>query len=567
MRIALTVLAAWGALAVVFLVIGGLAVRDAQNHLGRAKRELAPDHLKSVEAPNAKATADSLARAHTMFGSPVVAPLKFLPVLGRQLRAIDAIAHAGNVAAEVGLDARARLRPIVAAPPTDGPARLKAVASIRNIAHEGSSRLKKLDFGPTSHLLSPISNTRAKFAVELNRVGELLQRADSGAAGLEKFFKGPSRYAVFVANNSEMRAGSGMLLSGGTLDVVDGEIKLGPMRSFSELPPAPNNVALEYDFLRLWGPQAPGSDYRFVNMTPRFPTSGALLQRMWKESGAEPVDGVLVLDPVAAVELIKAVGRLNVDGQAVTAKNATSLMLHDQYLQYDPKTRQQAARRDFQGEVVQQLFEKLNAGAISPTKLGTSLGRAATGRHILAWSSDTGIQRAWSAVRMDGVLPDQSVMFALQNRAGNKLDYFQKVEASAKAAVGDGGSVIDMEFVITNTVPEDEPAYIAGPVPDTLAREAGMYIGIAAIDVPANAANVKLSGGDFDLVSGPDGNMQVVSQWLELARGEKVTLKLTFSLPPGYQALSIEPSARVPEVMWHAGKQSWTDKSAKIITW
>lgn len=570
-RVARVVFGLWALAALVTLLFGVLGLRDAQRHLGAAQAELSVSDFTATATPSARATAKAMGRAHAMFSSPVLAPLKLVPVVGRQLRAVDALTGASESAIEIGIDARSQASRIAGEVPTNGPERLHTLAELRGVVRHSLTKLEKVDLGPSENLVGPIANTRATFAAELNRLGAVLQRADSGSAGLETFLKGPSRYAVFAANNAEMRAGSGMYLFGGTLEVANGELRLGEMKSILDLPPAPDNVALEYDYLRLWGAQAPGSDYRFVNMTPRFPTSGSLLKRMWEASGAGHVDGVLVVDPVAVVELMKVAGNVTVDGRTITPANALSLFLHDQYLETDSST-ELAARRDFLGETVRILFGQLNASRARPSTLGTALGAAVAGRHMLAWADSPEVQRGWNALGMDGSLPDRSVMFALQNRGGTKLDYFQRISATAKATVSEDGSTIAMDFLVINVTPAGEPAYVAGPVPGSYVTTAGTYVGVASINVPGEATNVRLTGGDetagdHDLVNGPDGNTQVVSKWIQLDRDERVTLRLEFSLPPGVRSLTVMPSARVPSILWHLGTAAWRDTTARTIRW
>lgn len=558
--------AAWGVVMVALVAFGIVSLQNAQAHLSTTKEELTLDNLEEARTPGADAAADSMQRAHSMFSSPIVAPLRLVPILGRQLRSLSGLSDAGAKAIRVGIDARQRALPIAQNPPKDGAARIKALETARDVAHDGNAALAKLDLGPSKNLIGPLADTRADFVRELNRIGEVLQRTETSAAGLAAFLKGPSRYAVFAANNAEMRAGSGMYLSAGTLDVQNGEFTLGTMQSIYDLPPAPDNVALEYDYLRLWGLQAPGSDYRFVNMTPRFPTSAALLQRMWEASGAEPVDGILVVDPVMVVKLIELVGEVKVGDKTITANNGLEWFLNDQYLGATTAKKTEE-RRDVLADVVQEVFARLNAGSIDPRALGAAMGDAAAGRHLLAWTGKAEVQKAWSAVGMDGTLPDQSVMFALQNRGGNKLDYFQKISAVADVKISQTGSQVGMEFLITNAVPNGEPQYVAGPVSGAYVTRPNVYVGIASINLPANATDVTLTGGDENLVYGPDGNTQVISTFLELDQRETVKLRLEFTLPPGHRALTILPSARKPNVFWHIGKLSWYDDKPQVIGW
>lgn len=568
-RVAIGAVLTWVGVMIVMVAYGVLSLQNAKAQLSGVKNELSLATLDDTNVPGAKATAHSMGRAHSMFNSPVILPLKVLPVVGRQLRALNALSGAGERAIRIGIDTRAKALPIAKNPPKDGEARLATLAATEKVAHDGTAALAKLDLGPAKNLIGPLADTRTKFGIELNRIGDLLQRTEASAAGLAAFLRGPSTYAVFAANNAEMRAGSGMYLSAGTLEVKDGNLSLGPMKSIYDLPPAPTNVALEYDYLRLWGLQAPGSDYRFVNMTPRFPTSGALLQRMWAASGAKPVDGIMVIDPVAAVDLLKLVGEVKVGDTIITPKNGLQLFLHDQYLTYPTKITAKAIaqRRDFLTDVVQSIFGRLNSGAFSAPTLGQAFSDAASGRHLMAWTPNAKVQTGWNALGMDGTLPDDSVMFALQNRGGNKLDWFQTVSAVANATVSRTGSDVTMEFLVTNAVPKNEPAYIAGPVPGSYVTTPGEYVGIASVNLPKDATKVKLTGGDYDMASGPDGNTQVVSRYVQLSPGESVRLKLRFTLPPGTRSLTVLPSARVPSVFWHLGKTSWHDTKPQVIAW
>jgi hypothetical protein len=287
---------------------------------------------------------------------------------------------------------------------------------------------------------------------------------------------------------------------------------------------------------------------------------------MWAASAAPPVAAVIVLERVAAVDLMKVAGHVTVGATKITATNGLRLFLHDQYLAFNTKGTN-ATRRDFLAGVVEQLITRLNAAHVSQDALGRALADAAAGRHLLAWSAHTDVQRAWSSLGVGGVVPDDSVTFALQNRGGNKLDYFQNVSAIAKAKVSRAGNDISMDFVITNSAPLGEPAYILGPQPGSIVTKAGEYAGIASINVPAKATDVRLTGGDFALVSGPDGNTQVVSQWLQIPRGGVRRLHLRFRLPANMRTLTIEPSARQPGVLWHIGSLAWTDTKAQTITW
>jgi hypothetical protein len=171
---------------------------------------------------------------------------------------------------------------------------------------------------------------------------------------------------------------------------------------------------------------------------------------------------------------------------------------------------------------------------------------------------------------MSGQLPDLSLLFSLQNRGGNKLDYFQKVGAKVSVQESRAGSDVTVDFDITNAVPNGEVPYIAGgPGRGAFVKDdiPNIYAGIVSINLPAFATNVTLSGGWKDAAKGPDGNTQVISQWTQVKQGETTKVQLKFRLPPGYNTLKILPSARIPGVEWNIGTTNWTDTSARVISW
>ena len=64
------------------------------------------------------------------------------------------------------------------------------------------------------------------------------------------------------------------------------------------------------------------------------------------------------------------------------------------------------------------------------------------------------------------------------------------------------------------------------------------------------------------MVAGPDGPTRVIGTEMQLLRGEKKDYVLTFTVPDGYEHVTIEPSARYPTVTWAADGEIWHDNSA-----
>ena len=142
---------------------------------------------------------------------------------------------------------------------------------------------------------------------------------------MSKLLRGPSKYLVLAANNAEMRAGSGTLLSAGILTVQDGKFSLGDMRSTGDLTLPSGAVPVPGALAALWGFVDPTQDLRNLGTSPRFDVTGPLGAQMWKSLTGEQVDGVLALDPVTLQALIAAEGPVTVDGVQLNADNVVQL--------------------------------------------------------------------------------------------------------------------------------------------------------------------------------------------------------------------------------------------------
>jgi hypothetical protein len=197
--------------------------------------------------------------------------------------------------------------------------------------------------------------------------------------------------------------------------------------------------------------------------------------------------------------------------------------------------------------------------------LAGSLANAAHGRHVLAWSARPGDQQAWEAAGVDGAVTADSLMVTLLNRGGNKLDYFMDVDADLALAPAGQEQKAVLTIKVKNKTPEKENVYIAGPFPG-VDVEAGEYLGYVSVELPKGAATPAIDGFSTFAAAGPDGPAQVVAVPFRLKRGAESTLVLRFRLSNAGQ-LTVEPSARVPAITWHAQGLTWKDGERRQVRW
>ncbi len=562
-----------GLLVVGWLVVAGVTLlgarRDAQAGLSLlkgARDDLGASKLVRATAlvPVEQARAD-FDRAHDRTGSWLLAPLKILPVVGRQIRSIDALAGSAAEVTGVGVSTMKSSRAAIQGQQPGGPGRVALIKKLGVIAARSNARLKTVDLGPSDALFSPLANARNDFSTELARLSGALRDLGAASNGLTPMLEGPSRYLVFAANNAEMRAGSGMFLSVGVLEIENGAFSLSDMSSTADITLPPGAVPITGDFAARWGWTHPNEEWRNLAMTPRFDASASLAVEMWKYHTGQDVDGVLAIDPVALQSLLRATGPVDVEGTTVSADSVLQEVFLDQYRSSGDDIAN-AARRERLGAIARSTVDALDRGGWDTVTLIDQLRAASQGRHILAWSADTKQERGWKGIGIDGELSDDSVLLAVLNRGGNKLDQFLHITSRIELDPRPSGTVVTIRATLSNQTPPDLPRYVAGPYPGR-DYPSGTYVGIFSIDVPGAAGAVSIDEGAPLVAAGPDGPAQVVATDVSLAPGAERNLVVHFTLPPGLRRMSVEPTARVPGVEWSDPTGGWTDGDEHSVTW
>lgn len=154
---------------------------------------------------------------------------------------------------------------------------------------------------------------------------------------------------------------------------------------------------------------------------------------------------------------------------------------------------------------------------------------------------------------VDGSLGPESLLVAVLNRGGNKLDQFLHLSSDPALAGSGSDTVLTVRVRVVNRTPLGEPPYIAGPAPGTEAGE-GTYTGILSVNLPGAAVDGHIEGVPDLAVAGVDGPTRVVGTPFQLGRGEERTFVIHFRLPGQRGAIRVEPSARVPPIRWTSGR-------------
>ncbi|MHB8505210.1 MAG: DUF4012 domain-containing protein, partial [Acidimicrobiales bacterium] len=408
---------------------------------------------------------------------------------------------------------------------------------------------------------------RHTFARDLARVESVLARADGAARGAAALLGGHHTYLLIAANNAEMRAGSGMALEVGTLRTDNGAVTVGTLRPADTLIDRFPGVSPTGDLAARWGFEDPAVDFREVFLSPQFPANAALTARMWAAYTRQPVDGVLMVDVQALADLLQAVGPVTAGGTTLTAGNADSYLLEQQYAG-ESDAQAEAARHERLGLLAAAAFARIETGGVSLSRVARALGQAAAGRHLLVWAADPAAEADWVAAGAGGVVSGNEVLLALLNQGANKLDPYQQVDAHLSVTPQGHDSRITVEVTVTNDTPSTLTGYAAGGLPGLAPR---VYAGAVALDFPSFAGDVSAAGFPLE-AAGRDYGAQVLAAPVTIPdHGTKVVV-FHFAVLDRHGALVVEPSARIPPTNWTAAAPGvatarFTDATPVTFAW
>lgn len=558
----------WLLASAVLLIIARQRVNEGIRELEDARRRLSPGALVRGEGRQPLRDAhDDFSSARDLVRTPVVRVLRWVPILGQQVRSIDAMTSGAADVIRIGKRAIDAARGPLGHRATAGPERVALAQQLEVITAEAERDLRDVGLGPDFFLVGPLDDARARFSERLREVRAALTNAHDVILGSGQLLRGPRRYLILAANNGEMRAGSGMLLSAGVLTVDGGNLDLGPMTPTGDLRLPPGAVPVApADFDALWGWLHPTQEWRNLAASPRFDVTAPLAAEMWRAAAGETVDGVLALDPLALRALLAAEGPVQVGGRTLSRENIVDYLLLQQYRDFPSPDPDQQARRDQLGEVSRASVDRLEAGEYEPADMVDALREAGRGRHVLAWSRDPVEQRAWQAAGIDGSLDSDSLLVSVLNTGGNKLDQFLTLDAELSERQQGDERLVAVRVRLHNDAPMGEPTYVLGPHPDSGVGE-GVYLGIFAVNVPGAATELGIDGASKLVARGPDGRTSAAAAPVQVGRGETVELTVRFRLPARVAAVRVEPSARQPAGTWTFRDQRWRDEDATRIEW
>lgn len=285
---------------------------------------------------------------------------------------------------------------------------------------------------------------------------------------------GEQTYAVMAMTTSEMRSSGGLIGSVGEMTTHDGTIDIGDFRT--------NTEYLKYgvadrtdDEKRIFttdGPLHMSFDIRDLAVYPDTQGVAEGMRTIWDRTpwGAEqPLDGVVLVDPVFVQEIIGINGDMTLDdGTVLTGENTAQYLLNDVYKNHDG-TETDAIFAEVASRCIDDMFENISIGKLA--KLADTLDGLAKERHFSMYSFDSELETKILEAGFTATTPadetDPQVGIYLTEQNPSKLGWYIKrtSKITTLECADDHSCTYHVEYTLHNTLTEEQlkdlPGYIA----------------------------------------------------------------------------------------------------------
>lgn len=522
------------------------------------------DAVRAGDQPRATATfgraADELGEARRVTRAWWALPARHVPIVAQQVGAIDAIADGGGGTARLAADGASRLDAdrlrLV-----DGRFDPAVVAEAQPVLEEVATATARLhdrltEPGRRSVWHLPIVTdglddvTAAVSEAEGSaRTGALAAELGPALLGAD----GEARYFVAFVSPSEAR-GTGFMGNYGILTVDDGRVDLievGRNDQLNEAGGPDKEITGPPGFLARYARFDPASTWENVTFTPDGPTAGQVMAELYEQSGGEPVDGVIRIDPTGLSRLLRLTGPVEVEGLPYTldATNVVSFLEVEQYRLFEVADE----RTDLLGQVAEAVFDALTEGpGPAPARLAGALGPAVKGGHLSLWLPTERGTELVDRLGASGAVPEvQGDGFGLvtQNAGGGKIDVFLRrtvrYDAVVDAATGAVSATATIE--LHNDAPASgEPPYLIGNLIDAPTGTNRSWVSVYS---PFDLTSLAVGGRPVEVERETELGRNVWSLFVDIPPGTTATLTAelagTLDLSSGAYRFDLLPQTMV----------------------
>ena len=485
--------------------------------------------------------ARSLASADSTLSSWFVAPARTLPIVGPNLSAVGELSAEGSEVADVTSRAATeadidtltfvggRLDPVAVgnmAPP------------LRSVKAALDRMDATLDDVRSPWLLGPLVSRIDRLAAQ---VAEAQPEADAAMTAVDVGptllgSGGSARYLVLFTTPVEARGRTGFPGNYAELLVTDGKLSMPRFGRIAELeqggaPPGQRVITEPEDYLARYGRFDVGGTWQNITMSPDFGTIASVAAQLYPQSGGQPVNGVLSVDPEGLAAVMHFTGAIDVPGlpEQLTQDNTARFLMLDQYVQFADQTQR---RVDLLETVARTTFDRLTSADLgSPREVSDVLDPAVDGGHIKFAAVDPDIARQLVDSGVTGRMPpfdrsDDLVTVTTANAGGSKIDLFlHRTEQYSVRWDPETGQVSStLKVTLENTAPASGlPNYVIG---NLVGLPRGTNRSFVSIYSPFDLAASRVGGQPAPVQSEREAAYHVYSTFVDIPPGASVDIEL-----------------------------------------
>lgn len=433
-----------------------LRVRDSLLALHRGHAQIRLGDVSGASDSFRQVTASTRSVSRWL-GSPIVWPIRSLPLLGRHtigaqrsLKAVETVSTQFT-AALVELDRHP--------PMSDGSFDLVALRRLGSRFDEIDQALEKLDKGladsQTAWLPPPINRrlragqTQLRAArAQSGKTVHALQLADSLLGG-----RSPRTMLIAFLTPAEARGLGGLVGNYAVVHTENGRITLkqfGRTADLNQRTP-PTKLDMPTDFLERYGRygatsrDGQRSDPAFwsnVAMSPDLPSVARAMAQMMRAYDGTKLDGVIAVDPDGLRAILGITGPVTAgrgSPRTLTELNVVEYLSREQYFA------DEASRSELLGEATKLVLSGLSRIDSAVLRKGGSLAEVVRRGHLQLWSFDSSDQNLLLGLDVSGRFPEPGVdgfSVTLTNANPNKIDSFLTSSARYRATIDENRRTI-----------------------------------------------------------------------------------------------------------------------------
>ncbi|WEV67733.1 DUF4012 domain-containing protein [Bifidobacterium sp. ESL0769] len=325
-----------------------------------------------------------------------------------------------------------------------------------------------------------IGEVRDAYAAGNIKLNALAKKVDqlSGTFQIVPDFLGanqPHYFAMMNMTTSEARSAGGLVGSVGLMTTNNGQISIGDFQPNTAYFPYGNGepTADEQAMFHDWGPLNMSFDIRDLAVYPDNARTAQSMQAIWNRTPwgkKQPIDGVVMVDPVFLQKLIAVNGNVKLsDGRVLTGTNTAEFLLNTIYKDYSSK-QQDAYFDEVSTQAVGSMFKGLNFQKL--IRISTIIGDMAKNRHFSIYSFDQTMEQNFNANGYTASSPSNEMkpevgVYVTQQNASKMDWYIHRTSTITKISGGTAGQqTYHVEYTMTNTLTREQlatlPAYIVG---------------------------------------------------------------------------------------------------------